>query len=145
MAYKLIGTLQEVDRCSLLDAVSSMAWKQKGAAGLETNYQSIGNIPRNLLMVDSLTVLFGARRWLNCFAVKLAPGGELHPHTHVEHRKTKYLVVLQTNEKAISRNGEWEGVLEQGGVYEMESGLEHSASNHGDSDRIHLILEISNA
>lgn len=79
--------------------------------------------------------------WQRALGVNIEPGGKLHRHTHNLERdmgKTRYNVVLATNDESTCRNGEDTRHLDDRGVYRMEPYLEHESWNRGDTNRLHL-------
>lgn len=67
---------------------------------------------------------------------KIEPGGEIHPHSDTGWKRH---YVLQTNPGAINYVDGVAYDMQEGGVYEFDSSLEHWSTNNGDSDRIHRI------
>ena len=76
--------------------------------------------------------------WVACMFLTVPPQGSLH--SHKDGHLLKAHIVVETNDKAISVNGEFSGNLELGGIYDMEGGLEHSARNDGETNRTHLVI-----
>lgn len=54
----------------------------------------------------------------------------------------KYHIPLQTNDQAVSWIDGTEYVLEVGNIYEIEFTKPHRSVNTGDSNRLHLVVEI---
>ena len=68
--------------------------------------------------------------------VKIEPGGFVHKHK--DHGlKTHY--VIQSDNATSWVNG-MRYNLEQGSIYEFDSGLEHESFNEGSIDRIHYVV-----
>lgn len=68
--------------------------------------------------------------------VKLEPGQRTHAHT--DHGiRTHY--VLQTNPDVEFTVGGERVSLEEGGIYELDTSLEHACINRGETPRIHRI------
>ena len=54
----------------------------------------------------------------------------------------RYNVVLQTNQRCWNfHDGDWQQ-LELGGIYTMDASKEHASINWGDTERVHLVLDI---
>lgn len=89
-------------------------------------------------------LLAGARR---AFFLKIEPGGMIHPHTDsASENFVTDLIVVDTNKRCrtywqVDINT-YSMRLEQGHRYRMaQRGIVHWATNAGDTDRIHLLIE----
>ncbi len=77
---------------------------------------------------------------------RLVPGQEIPEHTdRHEHCHRRVHFPITTNDKATFTSDGREFHMERGGVYEIDPFLPHSARNHGDTDRIHLIFNVLEA
>lgn len=83
------------------------------------------------------------------FFIKMQPGAQVHRHRDppgvVDFYDTDH-VVLSTNDRAFicweDSEGEHSVHLDQGKRYRItDRGVMHWAVNHGDTDRIHLLIE----
>jgi hypothetical protein len=83
------------------------------------------------------------------FFIKMEPGG--YVHRHVDARKgVTYHVPVSTNKDCycfmFPENEPAHGYhLEVGKIYEVDRDVPHSSQNNGDSDRIHLLVEVAHA
>lgn len=89
-------------------------------------------------------LLEGCKR---AFFLKVPPGGHIHRHRDKAHEVCDTdLIVVETNEQSSvhwqSPDGEHEARLELGKRYRMIArDLEHWSFNHGQTDRVHLLIE----
>ena len=145
MSYTKIGEISEACRQQLLDALPGFGQVGGVHPEQEANYQTT---PK--MLPAEYPVLFGHPD-LACIpamreraiAVRAEPDGKLHKHIHDLERdrgKTRYQVVLETNDHCTSRNGDMTAHLDDRGIYLMEPFLEHESWNHGASDRTHLVF-----
>lgn len=140
--YKRIGGISEEARLELLSKVPQLV-SIGGKPGQEANYKTSGKLDLDSISHPEVTALIPREKWVQSIVVCIPPKGHLHRHTHDLERdqgKTRYHVVLQTNDGCTCRNGDEWYSLGQGGVYWMEPYLEHESDNHGDEDRLHIIL-----
>lgn len=144
MTYTKIAKLTKSSISKLLKQAEEWDWAHKYDS--TTDYWSVSNLDlRDLELVPQLSKIWDRSRWARALAVKLEPEGYLHPHAHAGDTKlTKNHIVLATNDDCMSSNGEKEEHLDLGGVYWMRPQLKHESFNRGDTDRIHLIMEIWN-
>ncbi len=95
--------------------------------------------------------MFGTEGKLAMFTV-IRPGGHFHFHRDnpaaengVMAALRRYHIVLATNpESWCFHDGDWQQ-LEVGGVYEMDPAKTHAAINFGETDRIHLVVDLEGA
>jgi hypothetical protein len=82
--------------------------------------------------------------YYRAFFLKLPPHSKLHRHVDAGDIKTDH-VVIQTNEHCLNwwMDGETERSehLKHGHRYNVDRTVLHWATNDGDTDRIHLLLE----
>jgi oxalate decarboxylase/phosphoglucose isomerase-like protein (cupin superfamily) len=74
------------------------------------------------------------------FFLKLSPGGMLHPHVDTCRTKTTHYCV-ESNDQCVMVFGDEEIRLKVGESRVVNRQLEHYSYNHGDTDRIHLLVE----
>jgi len=138
--YEKVGEISEAARQALLAALPRLR-PIGGGSEQEADYSTTPKMDAGLFQHAELAPIPESRE--RAIAVKLAPGGKLHKHTHDLERdqnKTRYQVVLATNDGCTSRNGEMTTHLDDRGIYRMTSYLEHEAWNEGATDRIHLVF-----
>jgi len=82
--------------------------------------------------------------YYRAFFLKLPPHTELHRHVDAGDVETDH-IVMQTNQQCLNwwmdGNKEQSEHLEQGFCYWVDRTVLHWATNHGDTDRIHLLIE----
>lgn len=100
--------------------------------------------------VESLPVVWKSRGYdtvmvSRAFFLRLRPGEKLHRHTDAGDCDS-YHVVIATNPGCLNwwkdDDGEHSIHMEQGCMYRVNRTLEHWAANDGETDRIHLIIEL---
>lgn len=79
------------------------------------------------------------------FFIKLPPEGVMHPHVDAGDCRTDH-IVMTTNPNAFNWwndnvNGFDSLHMEQGWRYAVDRTIEHWATNGGDTDRVHLLVE----
>jgi hypothetical protein len=74
------------------------------------------------------------------FFLKLAPGGKLHKHVDTCRTVTTHYCV-ESNDQAVMVFGGEEIRLKPGESRVVDRKLEHYSYNHGDTDRVHLLVE----
>ncbi len=86
--------------------------------------------------------------WENCeraFFIRIPPGGHIHRHSDEAIKGTTHHFVLQSNPKALNwwlEDGQERSIhLRQGCRYDVKRDPVHWATNDGDTDRIHLLVE----
>ena len=86
-----------------------------------------------------------------CYIAKMVPGGNIYPH--IDPGKyfdlhDRYHIVLKTNNGVSFSCGSKEDTetvrFEQGELWVFDNKTMHWASNKGDSDRIHIIMDVRN-
>lgn len=79
----------------------------------------------------------------NAFFLKIPPGGSVHRHVDTERPERTFHIPLVTNPDCWNHtyNPDTKIHIDIGHVYEINRQIEHASFNHGQSDRIHLILE----
>ncbi len=103
-----------------------------------------------LEQLTELTDLWPADLWQGFRFVKIEPGGYIHRHKDGnEAYWHSYHLVLLTNDEAISfmydEDGEHAFNLEAGGIYQIDRTCEHGSVNNGQSERLHLLMEVRDA
>ena len=74
---------------------------------------------------------------------RLPPCAKVLPHSDGENLYySRYHVVLQTNDLIEFRCGQEYASMREGEVWWFDNSVEHEVINHGDTPRIHLIVDI---
>ena len=74
------------------------------------------------------------------FFLRIAPGGEVHPHVDTCRTTTTHYCI-ESNDRAVMVFGDEEIRLKPGESRAVDRTVEHYSYNHGDTDRIHLLVE----
>lgn len=80
-----------------------------------------------------------------CMINRVRPGGKIHPHADTpEHANyyDRFHLVLETNEKALFRAEDEMVQMRTGDLWWFQNAVEHEVRNEGDTDRVHLIIDI---
>lgn len=143
MMYKKVGTVSHKEMMNYLDVLSRAEWRESVADD------------RHYLQASVTEPLLGFPDYVGAFFVMLpAEVGMLHRHADNDlQRKVaieSFNVVITNNEDCISGWYEtailgeklrWT-ILEQGKVYLTDRTVDHQSWNYGESDRVHLIVEM---
>ena len=92
-----------------------------------------------------LEKLWPRDQWYNAFFLNIPPGGHLHRHADTKKHFNTYHIPLSTNDQAESWMYDPDPILfhlEKGLIYAVNRDVEHESMNRGDSERIHLLMEI---
>jgi hypothetical protein len=96
------------------------------------------------LIMQLMTRVQGERLG-RCMINKIKPGGRIYPHAdtaaHADYY-SRFHIVLQSNPDSLFRAGDETINMQAGEVWWFNNKLEHEVQNHGDGDRIHLIVDI---
>jgi quercetin dioxygenase-like cupin family protein len=79
--------------------------------------------------------------------IKLPKGKEIAPHVDkgVIFEPRRMHIPIETNEKCLFSVGETTKNLKEGEIWEINNDKEmHGVSNHGDTDRVHLLIDWKN-
>jgi len=75
---------------------------------------------------------------------KVPPGGEIHAHVddgwNVKHHDTKVYAVLQSNAQCVNWVVDQEAIMQAGECWLFNNQLLHGLWNHGDTDRISMMV-----
>ena len=74
------------------------------------------------------------------FFLKIPPGGKVHKH--VDKPSTRYIIPVTTNPKCVSWVAGEAYHLEVGKVYHVDTTQEHESTNDGETDRVHLLVDV---
>lgn len=138
--YKRVGKVPKEVTQQIKEVAESVIWK-KAVHGyfLGTVFES------ELRHIKFLRETFGDQPWVQQFFLKIPPGGSIH--RHVDRRQPEnvtFHIPIQTNKKSkcLMHNPDEEFSLMTGSFYWVDRTREHSSVNEGDTDRIHLLIEV---
>ena len=96
-------------------------------------------------LVEYVCAMLGVTELGRVLIVKLEAGGSVTPHIdeglYADHFSRLH-IVLTTNEMCLNITGGHPAHWKTGSVWWFNHKLEHSASNDGATDRIHLIVDV---
>jgi len=104
-----------------------------------------------LQQISELTDRWPVDIWQGHRFVQIDPGGYIHRHSDGSEKYwNSYHVVLLSNDQAISSMWDKDGTehtfnLKAGSIYEIDRRCDHSSVNNGDSERLHLLMEVRDA
>jgi len=85
--------------------------------------------------------------WLSARIIAIKPGGIIPLHMDArpydEEKRTRYHVVLTTNPFCWNYHDESVQHLVLGGIYTVDETLPHASVNWGDTDRVHLVIDVA--
>jgi aspartyl/asparaginyl beta-hydroxylase (cupin superfamily) len=117
--------------------------------GKKTDYSTSFDGRPALEKEPELTDRWPVDIWQSAFFLRLGPGGNIHKHVDEAHPWNTYHIVLLNNDQCINRV--WQGArqhdfcLQPGGIYRIDRSIPHESFNNGDSERIHLLMEVRDA
>ena len=76
------------------------------------------------------------------FFLKICPGGRVHKHVDGGQTVTTHYCV-ESNDRCFMMFGDEEIRLQPGESRIVDRTIEHYSENHGDTDRIHLLVEVA--
>ena len=82
--------------------------------------------------------------WVSVMGIVIPPAGSipLHADLPIYDELIRYHLVVQTNPGCESyHDGTWQH-LESGGIYSVDPTRLHESRNTGDTDRIHLVIDV---
>lgn len=145
--YKKVGEVS-AELCAAAAAIAhnSPLWHSSNRPGLCV-YAVTMEGREELEQLAELTDRWPVEIWQGFRFVKIEPEGYIHRHKDGdEHYWNSYHVVLLTNDQAISSmyddDGDHHFNLQAGGIYEIDRRYEHSSVNNGDTERLHLLMEV---
>lgn len=109
------------------------------------DYPHYSALPEARPLITGLMARVGGVRLGICFINKIAPGGEIGRHIdppQVTGYYDRFHIVLAHSAGSLSSAGDEEVHMTSGEVWWFDSSLEHGATNAGDSERIHLVVDI---
>jgi hypothetical protein len=118
--------------------------------GANTCYAATFEGQADLQKLSELTDRWSVDIWQSAFFLKLEPSDFIHRHVDEPHPWNSYHIVLLTNDDCINSMYDEDGTehrfnLEPGGIYYVERTTEHGSVNNGDSERLHLLMEVHDA
>ena len=78
----------------------------------------------------------------SAFFLRIPPGGMVHKHIDVDHIWNTYHIPVQTNDECVSFMEGRPFHLQVGNIYSVNRQVEHWSVNDGDTDRVHLLMEV---
>ena len=109
------------------------------------DYPAFGVLPEARPLIFWLMSRVAGERLGRCMINNVHPGGQIYPHAdtpaHAEYY-SRYHIVLQSNDQSMFRCGDEVVNMRQGEIWYFNNKLEHAVENNGDTDRIHLIVDI---
>ena len=115
------------------------------------DYLALSDLPEARGLIYALMAQVQGSRLGRCMITRLAPGHRIYPHTdvgaHPLHYDTvryycRYHIVLQCDGGSYFRAGEEVVQMRPGECWWFDNAQEHEVWNDGESDRLHLIVDI---
>lgn len=147
------GPFGEIESIMLRFPVKSVCETEEELQNHLSKYDQHENIdypPYKLLpearpLVMNLFAFVSGERLGRVMINKVAPGGRIYPHAdtpaHTDYY-TRYHIVLQSPDDCLFRAGDETVHMATGEVWWFDNKQEHEVNNHGDFDRIHMIVDI---
>jgi hypothetical protein len=109
------------------------------------DYPPYKRLPEARALIMQLMTRVAGERLGRCMINKIAPGGRIFPHAdtpaHAEYYD-RFHLVLESNPQSSFRAGDEVVNMAVGEVWWFDNSIEHEVVNHGDCDRIHLVIDI---
>lgn len=109
------------------------------------DYPVYKQLPEARALIMPLMARVAGERLGRCIINKIEPGGRIFPHAdtpaHAEYYD-RFHIVLQANPDSLFRAGDETVNMAAGEVWWFDNSVEHEVHNHGDSERIHLVVDI---
>lgn len=143
--YERIGEVDEFTVAFARDICGYADWQIIQGDGV--NYRAWTGAEAYLEHVEGLLALWPRHRWKTAWYVVLpARTGHLQRHSDGDKHYQTYHLPLTTNPGAVCRMYE-DGIprdyhLQVGGVYRIDRAIEHESFNTGDTDRVHLLIDV---
>ena len=109
------------------------------------NYPAYAELPEAAKLVRALMTRMDGERLGRVLITRLKPGGCIAPHRDLEQHAgyyDRFHIVLRSNEACAFRCGVETVVMERGECWSFNNALEHSVQNNGDTERLHLIVDL---
>ena len=148
--YEPYNSISEQTRKEILNSVKGVVFKVN--SGSEVEYKTLSNAISLIEGVKGLEVLWPRETWYRAMFISIPPSGNIKRHSDgfsVDRdclgEWTKYHIVITSNSGCLSRS--WSDIsqeinLRQGMVYSFDPIPEHESVNNGDTDRLHLIMDV---
>ena len=136
MTYKIIENVSRETLEKIKSALKDSVWKKK--QGQETNYE-VCFVEFDLPEIKQ--ILGG--EWTKMFFLKLPRKGKIHKHIDTPRLEETYHIPIETNDLCINYMEDEPYHLEVGKIYWVDRSREHHSVNLGDSDRVHLLIEVA--
>ena len=145
--YKPYSHISEKTKNDLLKVANSIDWKIN--KGPEVDYKTYSDV---ISKIKGIKLPWLEVFWYKAMFICIPSGGLIKRHSDgfsidrdCKGPHTKYHIALQTNDKCI--NYSWGDIeqkihLEENSVYSFDALPEHASFNYGDTDRIHLVIDI---
>ena len=102
-------------------------------------------LPEARELIMRLMARVGGERLGRCMLNKIAPGGRIFPHAdtpvHAEYYD-RFHIVLESNEHTLFKAGDETVHMRTGEVWWFDNTQMHEVINQGETDRIHLVVDI---
>jgi mannose-6-phosphate isomerase-like protein (cupin superfamily) len=102
-------------------------------------------LPEARILIMQLMSRVAGERLGRCMVNKIAPGGRIYPHADTAAHAAYYdrfHIVIASNEQSHFRCGDEVLNMRVGEVWWFDNAVEHEVRNEGQTDRIHLIVDI---
>jgi hypothetical protein len=146
--YEKVGEISKEFCARATDiAHTSEVWHESRRPGLCDYAVTMGG-RAELEALSELTDRWPVDIWQGHRFVQIDPGGYIHRHSDGnEAYWNSYHVVLLSNDESISSIFDADGVehkfnLEVGSIYFIDRICDHASVNNGDSERLHLLMEV---
>lgn len=142
--YFKVGQVSNEFRARAIVTARSVEWSVN--KGKNTDYSTSFDGRPALEKEPELTDRWRVDIWQSAFFLRLAPGGKVHKHVDEPHPWNTYHIVLLSNDQCESRV--WQGSYQHtfnllpGGIYRIDRTNPHESVNDGETERIHLMLEV---
>lgn len=109
------------------------------------DYPAYKTLPEARALIMQLMARVAGERLGRCMINKINPGGRIYPHAdttaHAEYYD-RFHIVIASNDQSLFRAGDETVNMRPGEVWWFDNSQEHEVHNHGDTARIHLIVDI---
>jgi aspartyl/asparaginyl beta-hydroxylase (cupin superfamily) len=144
--YFKIGEISQETRAEIIVICRGLDHDWQPSVGEKRNYTANMEGKAALQKITELTDRWPVDIWQSAFFLNIPPGGQVHKHVDEAHPWNTYHIVLLTNDQCINRV--WEGErehdfrLQPNGIYRIDRSIPHESFNHGETERIHLLMEV---
>lgn len=109
------------------------------------DYPAYKVLPEARPLIMWLMSRVSGERLGRCMINRIQPGGRIYPHADTPSHAAYYSrfhIVLQSNPQSDFYAGGERVNMKPGEIWWFDNSQEHEVINHGDTDRIHLIVDI---